>query len=178
MESKKQSERRWLVPALLIVIILLVIALFLMRSCSAETTNIEDGGVPKIGYAEGVTALDESSLQAAMDDAIAKAAEGTIALSYKNTATSTDGTNFDCYIGNSLSNNYDMYIDIYADQALTDEIFLSGLFRPGEAFKEIELTHPLAPGTHTVYVAYTQVEEDQATIHAQVVVTMEFVVNE
>ncbi len=134
--------------------------------------NADD--TPKIGYAEGVTALDEDSLQRAVDEMYAKVEEGNIALEYRNDAFSEDGKNFECYIGNSLANEYDMYIGIYSDSTYKDELYLSGLFRPGEAFKNIELNHALEKGDHRVYVSFTQVEEDLETIHGQIMVTMDF----
>ena len=178
MEPKPQSSKRWLVPALLgVIVILLVVVILVMTRRESETVNVADGAVPKIGYAEGVTVVDDpDALQKAVDEMYAKAAEGTMALEYQNEANSEDGKNFSCYIANAAANSYDMYIDIYADQALTDEIYLSGLVRPGSAFREITLEDTLDPGTHRVYVAFTQVEEDLATIHGQVMVTMDFIV--
>ena len=109
-----------------------------------------------------------------VDDMYKKVAEGNIALEYKNDAFSEDGENVSCYIANSLSNEYDMYIQIFADSELKDQLFLSGLLRPGTAFETIALEKKLSSGDHTVYVAFTQVEEDLATIHGQVMVTMNF----
>ena len=180
MEQKSKPAQKWLVPALLIIIIALLAALLFMRSCQAEPdiTNISDNATPTIGYAEGVTVVeDPEALQKLVDEMYQKAAEGTIALEYKNEAFSADGTNFSCYIANSVDNRYDMYIQIFADQELTDQLLLTGLIRPGSAFDNIELEHALDVGTHRVYVAFTQVEEDLATIHAQVFVTMDFTVS-
>lgn len=179
MEAKNQQAKRWLVPALLVVIILLLAALLFMRSCQAETTEITDDETPRIGYAEGVTVVDDQdALQKAVDEMYAQAAEEGIPLSFKNDASSTDGENFDCYIANPASSHYDMYIQIFADDAFTDQLFLSGLLRPGTAFETIKLDHALETGTHRVIVALTQVEEDLATIHAQAMVTMDFTVTE
>ena len=183
MDAKTQPGKRWLVPALLGVIIVLlavVLAVVLGRGSNpVESIDISDGAVPKLGYAEGVTVVDDpDALQKAVDDMYAKAAEGNIALEYRNEATSDDGETFQCYIANALANSYDMYIDVYEDKALSNEIFLSGLFRPGEAFREIKLNQKLDPGTHQVYVAFTQVNEDLETIHGQVLVTMDFIVSE
>ena len=148
-----------------------------LTGCGAAQQQESDG--LKIGYAtEGVTAVeDEDALQKAVDEMYKKAAEGSIALEFKNTAISKDGVNFELYLANSESNSYDMFIAIYGDAELTDQLFLSGLLRPGTAFSTLTLDHALEPGTHTVYVVHTQVEEDLETIHAQVVITMEFVVN-
>ena len=150
-----------------------------LTGCGAAQQQEENSGL-KIGYAtEGVTATeDEDALQAAVDEMLEKAKEGNIALEFKNVATSNDGVNFNIYLANSELNSYDMFIAIYGDNTLQDQLFLSGLLRPGTAFRTITLDHALEPGTHTVYVVHTQMEEDLETIHAQVVITMEFVVTE
>lgn len=132
----------------------------------------------KIGYAEGVTVVeDPNELQKAVDEMIAKS-QDTMGLEYKNEAVSEDGINFTCYIANALSNEYDMFIALYGDEELTDELFLSGLLRPGTAFDHVTLSHPLEPGTHTVYTAFTQVEEvdGEQAIHAQIIVVINFTV--
>ena len=184
MEEKKKT---WILPvvfAVLLTVIAGLLAALLLQGRGAQeasrtTADIQaDNGGFKVGYAtEGVTAVeDPEALQRAIDEAYAKAQEPGVALSYRNDAVSTNGVDFDCYIGNSTDNAYDMFIDIYADDALTDEIFLSELLRPGQAFEKITLKHPLEPGTHRVYVAFTQVkvEEGEQRIHQQVMVTMDF----
>jgi hypothetical protein len=148
------------------------------RKPQEETPAPRSEGL-KIGYAEGVTVVeDPNALQKAVDEMMEKNQE-TMGLEYKNEALSDDGINFTCYIANALSNEYDMFIAIYGDEALTDELFLSGLLRPGTAFDHITLEHSLDPGSHTVYAAFTQVEETdgEQAIHAQVIVVMNFTVN-
>ena len=180
MEPKTQPAKRWLIPSLLaVVILLLAVVLAVVLTQGKEPANIPDTATPKIGYAEGVTAVeDPDALQKAVDEMYEQAKQPGVALEYKNGASSSDGINFSCYIANSLSNSYDMYIQIFADAELIDQLLLTGLLRPGTAFDSITLEHPLDPGTHRVYVAFTQVEEDLATIHAQVMVTMDFTVTE
>lgn len=178
MEPKTQPAKRWLVPALLAVIILLliVVLVFVLKGRGAEPTAIEDN-TPILGYAEGTTVIsDEDALQKAVDEMYANAEDEGIPLSFQNDAFSTDGENFTCYIANPASSRYDMYIQIFADDEYTDQLFLSGLLRPGNAFETIKLDHALDVGTHRVIVAFTQVEDDLATIHAQVMVTMDFTV--
>jgi hypothetical protein len=138
----------------------------------------EDDGLG-IGYAtEATVMLNQDSLQAAMDEAMKNAEEGNIALQYKDNAYSSDGTNFDCYIVNSANNLYDMFISIYADLNMTDELYLSQLVPPGSGFEHIKLEHPLDTGDHTVYVVLSQVESDAETgeqsVHKQVAYTMDF----
>lgn len=180
MEPNTQKPaKRWLVPALLAVVIVLLIAVivFMMKPGGQPADTADDSGTPKIGYEEGVTVVeDPDALQKAVRDMLDEAADSNVALEYKNDAQSSDGENFSCYIANSLDNKYDMYVQIFADQELTEQILLTGLIRPGNALDTITLDHPLDSGTHRVYVAFTQVEEDLETIHAQVMVTMDFTV--
>jgi len=182
MEPKTQPAKKWLVPALLAIVILLlavVVAVLLRKPEVEKPVNSPDNGTPKIGYAEGVVAVDDAdALQKAVDEMYDKASQKGITTEYRNDASSTDGTNFDCYLGNAPENGYDMYIQIFSDAELTDQLFLSQLLRPGTVFENITLDHPLDAGTHRVYVALTQVEEDLETIHAQVFVTMDFTVKE
>lgn len=181
MESKKQPAKNWLIPALLVIVIVLLAALLFMRGGQPEPADedVPDNGTPRLSYAEGVTVVeDPDALQKAVDEMYKEAREGNMSLEYKGVATSEDGENFSCYIANSTMNKYDMYIQIFGDAELTDQLFLSGLLRPGAAFDNITLEHSLEPGVHTVYVAFTQVEKDLETVHGQVLVTMEFDVAE
>ena len=121
MEEKNRSRQRWLIPALLAVVVLLlaVILVFVMKP-GAEPVDIQDGETPKLGYAEGTTVVeDPDALQKAVDEMYAHAAEGGVTLEYKNDARSTDGENFSCYIANAVENRYDMYLQIFADSELT-----------------------------------------------------------
>lgn len=177
-ENKKGLSNKAVIAAATVIIVLLlgVVAFLLLRSSS---TNINDEGVPKIGYsAEAKVMLDQDSLQAAMDQAMENAKNSRVGLRYKNNAFSTDGVTFECYIANSSTNIYDMFLTIYADAEMTDQIFLSGLVPPGSGFEEITLERALETGDHMVYVALTQVETDEESgeqvIKNQVVHTMDF----
>ena len=133
-----------------------------------------------IGYASGAGVfLDEESLQAAMDNAMADT--GGVTLRYKNNAYSNDGKNFNCFLANSPYNAYDAFFTICTDGGMTDQIFLSELVPPGGGFESIRLDRALEPGSHTVYVAITQVEtaeDGTQTIKGQAVYTMDFHVSE
>lgn len=122
----------------------------------------------QMAYAKGAVLLEE--VMASLTPTPANA----MALEYNGSAHSEDGKTFFCYIANAQENQYDMYIDVYSDATLENEIYLSGLFSPGTGLQEVTLDEPLESGAHTVYVAFTQVEDDRSTIHNQVVVTMQF----
>ena len=159
-----------------VVAVCATVVVLVLGNKDGETNTPAPGGL--IGYAEGATVItDEDSLQAAIDEALANAQNSMVALSYKNNAYSTDGRNFDCYIANDPTNLYDMFLTIYADAEMTDQILLTGLVPPGSGFEKITLDHEMDTGTHTVYVALTQVDTEEdgtQVIKNQVVHTMDF----
>ena len=174
METKSKANQKWIVILLAALIVMLgvILAVVLLRGRS----------IP-IGYsADAKVMLDQNSLQAAYDQASKNAAEGTIGLRYQNDAYSSNGEDFTCRILNSSSNIYDMFLTIYADAEMTDQIFLSGLVPPGSGFENITLDRALEKGDHMVYVVLTEVETNAETgeqvIRNQVAHTMDFHVTE
>lgn len=177
-ETKKQSGQRWIIILLAALIVLLAVVLVVVLGRGKEMV-LGDEQTPKIGYAtDAKVMLDQASLQAAFDEAVRNAADGYVGLHYQNDAYSENGTDFECRIINSASNKYDMFLNIFADAELTDQLFLSALVPPGSGFEQITLEHALDPGDHTVYVALTQVDTDEETgeqvIKNQVMHTMDF----
>lgn len=167
-----EEEGRGAVNKILIIIIILlllavgVVGFFLIRNMQSKETRVG-------------LALTQEELDSAMEDAVANAQSGNIALRFKNDAYSSDGQFFTCYIMNSQYNPYDMFLTIYADEALTDEVFSSGLVAPGRGFDQLKLNHPLEKGNNTVYVVLTQVDTDEEgvqTIVGQASHTMTFCV--
>ena len=183
-EPKQQQRRSPLVLVLIIIIVALAAAAVVLvvgrfSEKAPEPVQLGDNQTPLIGYEEGVTVVDDpDALQKAVDKMYEDAAKGGVPVEYKNGASSKDGTKFDCYIANPATSPRDIFITIFADPEYNDQLYLSGLIPPGKALREIELDKKLTAGNHTVYVAYTQVEDDHATIFQQVVVTMDFVVAE
>ncbi len=176
MEKQKPMDKRLIAVIICLVLVIIVMGcILLLRN---GKTSTDDNGMPRIGYAtEAKVMLDQNSLQAAVDEAQKNAREGMVALQYQNDAFSKDGKTFSCHIVNSPANLYDMFVTIYADAALNDQIFLSGLVPPGSGFEEITLDHELEQGDHTVYVAITQVatgDDGEQTIKNQVMHTIEF----
>jgi hypothetical protein len=166
---------------------LTVALLFIMTGCAKNEVTLESGGDSQsdrslvIGYAEeGVTVVhDEDEFASAIQQAIENAENSAVALEYQNEAYSRDGVNFSCYVANSVNNLYDMFIQIFADETYQDELFLSQLLRPGQAFETLKLNHSLPTGTTRVYVAMTQVDtadDGEQTLMTQTFVTMDFIV--
>lgn len=170
-EYEEESRGGAVNKILLVVIGVLLIAVgtvgfFLIKNMRSKDTSIG-------------LALTEEELASALDAAEENAKSGSIALRFQNTATSEDGQLFSCYIMNSQLNLYDMFLVIYADEEMTDELFSSGLVAPGKGFDQIKLNRVLEKGSHTVYVVLTQVEtgeDDAQTIVGQTAHTMDFYV--
>lgn len=176
MENKRPLDKRLVAVIVGLILVIMAMAFFLIfRREPSDDAN-------RVGYAsEATVMLDQNALQAAMDEAMRNANDKNIALLYRENAYSENGTDFSCYIVNSASNKYDMFLTIYADAAMTDQVFLSGLVPPGSGFEEITLEHALDPGDHTVTVVVTQVADDEngeQVIKNQVAHTMEFHVTE
>lgn len=181
-EQKQQPKRSPLVLVLIIIIVVLAAAAVVLVvgkfGEKPEEAVIGDASTPLIGYQEGLTVVDDAdALQSAVDKMMKDAQDPGIPLNYQNVALSEDGQKFECYIANPADDAYDMYIQIFSDIELTDQLYLSGLIPPGKAMTQIFTEKPLPAGNNTVYVAFTQVEDDHATIHNQILVTMEFMVN-
>ena len=177
-QPKKRLSPLTLVLIIIIVLLLAVAAFLAVSKFGGKepgTESLGDASPPLIGYEEGVTVVDDAdALQKAVNDMYSKAAEGGVPISFRNDAVSEDGTKVQCYIANPADATYDVFITIFADAELTDQIYLSGLIPPGKALQEITLDHKLDSGSHVVYVAYTQVDDDHATIRGQAIITMDF----
>lgn len=186
VRDKKNSK---LVIILMVVIIVLLIAgivtaivLFGKQSddggSSAESEDETEPAVT-IGYeGNGIVALSEDELKAQWERMMKEAEEGMVDLEYKNQAVSTDGVNFSCKIGNSISNKYDMYAGIYLDDALTEQVVLTGLVPPGSEISSFKSDIPLDPGEYRAILVYTQVDDDHATIVAQTTIIITLVVGD
>ena len=158
--TSDSSKKIVIIAAVIIAALLIVVVVLLTRSPQGAGNS----NAPQIGYAtDAKVMLDQDALQAAVDEALKNAADRNVALQYQNEAFSSDGTTFSCYIVNAPENLYDMFLTIYADSELTDQLFLSELVPPGSGFEEITLEHALEQGDHTVYVAVTQVDTDEET---------------
>ena len=179
MEKQKQLDKRLIAVIIGLVLVIVALAGFLVY----RTVTIDDNDTPLIGYATDATVLlDQDALQAAVDEAQKNAKNNQVSLMYQNEAHSTDGKTFSCFIANDAANLYDMYLTIYADSGMTDQLYLSGLIPPGSGFEKITLDHALDPGQHTVCVVVTQVDTDKETgeqvVKNQVVHTIEFYVEQ
>jgi hypothetical protein len=163
-----------------LALFMLTIALTLFALTACKKKEEAQSGLILDYATEGVVETeDPNALQKAFDVAKKEAQESRFGLDYKNDAYSEDGKTFSCYIGNSDENADDLFISVYMDPELTDELYTSQLLRPGTAFETIELNRTLDPGVYMVYVPHTQIRlvDGKQTIVGQVVITMDFHVN-
>lgn len=174
--AKKPINKTIIIAAAVIVVAIAAAAVAIVFMLTSKQEELPPSG---IGYAnEASVILSQEEMDAAMGLAMQNARDGNVALLYKENAYSTDGVNFSCYIVNSMYNSHDMFLTIFADAEMTDQLFLSQLVPPGSGFENIKLEHSLGLGDHTVYVALTQVGRDEETgeeyVHKQVFHTMTF----
>lgn len=178
----------------LLVAVCAVLVTLSLSGCVFNLGNIfnrdkDDGDTnpPPVGAlswaTEGVTVVTApEDLNERVDAMLENASQEGISVEYKNEAFSTDGETFECYIGNPLKSAYPMYITIYADTTFQEELFISGLLKPGQAFNKVTMSRVLEEGTHVLPICYTQVYEphtegndtDDFTIRAQTVITLNF----
>ena len=160
--DKKSSKKK------AIVLLLLLLAIGIGVGVYFFTRDKDDGRIP---YAEGVVLFGNEEIE--------PVDRGWIKLTYNYEAKSSDGVNFSCLLANDPANRYDLYFDIYADDAFQDQVFLSGLLRPGYALTEVVLNHALPAGTTSCYVVFNQVTTDgdgnQSMVN-QMMVTVDFIV--
>jgi hypothetical protein len=149
----------------------------------AYAESINPVGALSWAVGSGVTVTDNpEELAKQVTEMYESASEEGIGVEYKNEAFSEDGQNFDCYIGNPTSSHYPLFITIYADNTFQEELFVSGLIKPGQAFNKITFTRAITESPATLPVCYTQVYEprtekndtDEFTIRGQAVITLNF----
>lgn len=182
VQEKQKSSKLMIILIVLIVLliagIITGIVLFLKRDNNSDDDEEIEPAVT-IGYeGNGIVALSADEFQKTMDEIMKQAEEGMMDLRYKNIADSNDGVHFNCYIGNSENNLYDMYFNIYLGTDLDKQILLTGLVSPGSMIEEFESEIPLDPGDYEATLVFTQVKEDHSTICGQVMVVLTLVVNE
>lgn len=169
IQQPNQKKKRPVLLVILLMCVAIAAGAAVAFALSLRESEPQPESAPKIGYSTGTVIMEGSG-------PVKLTPPDNITLEYKRVATSQDGKTFKCQIANAKENQFDMYIDMYTDSALTDEIFLSELFRPGTGFEEITLNRTLDKGLHTVYLVFTQVEDDQSTMHNQMVVTYDLLV--
>lgn len=186
-EENKKKKRLILILLIILLILIILIALgvwfFFMRTpqtvvLSTPVVTADEELDTPIGlpdYDKNAVAIDEDSLQRAVDD-MNKVEDGYITIDFYNIAYSIDGVNYDCRFGNAPENKYDTFITIYLD-SIDKPYYLSGLLRPGEMFAKFEGSYALEPGIHESILVFTQINDDHTAIVGQTSVALKLNVN-
>lgn len=171
MAEKSKSNKSLIVIVIILLVLLLaaagvvIVILANGESGTPSTTFTSENG---IGYELNATVLTSGEIAFSQPEGVA--------IKFNTAAKSTDGYNFTCKIGNSLANTLDMYVDIYWDASYEDELYLSGLMRPGEGITTFKSNREIPKGTHEVVLVPTLMEDDHKTIHAQSAVALYLIV--
>lgn len=182
-ENAKNNKKLIILISVIGVIVIGILTAILIivigkENAPAEATDPMDNVVNgQIQYDDNVVLIDDGDdIQAAYDAAKKKVEEGMIGLQYNNVATSSDGVNFDCVLGNSDTNSYDIYYDLYTDMNMSQRVFITGLIPPGSGITSFKSQVKYEPGTYEAILVITQVEDDHSTIHATLNVVLTLVV--
>ena len=176
-EEKKSSKT---IIILLIIVILLLLAagiiaaVFIMKKDADLPDEGNNGGL--IGYEAHVVNYEDA--QQLYDEMQERADEGMVGVEYSNVARSEDGTHFTCILKNPVRNGYDMYMNIYKDDNMEEQILLTGLIPAGSGIEEFESEIPLESGEYKSVLVMTLVEDDHSTLHAQTKVYLNLYVGE
>jgi hypothetical protein len=173
--EKEKGNKNSVILIIVIIILLAVIGVlaWMVLHPKQEVVSEETSADEGLAYDTGAVALDEKSLQDALDAMMAK--DGTMALEMKMNAYSRDGMNYDCDIANSPRNKYDMYMILYLDET-QEELYRSGLIPVGKRIDHLAVSRALESGTHSCTLTYVQVEDDHKTTHATLTVGLNLVV--
>jgi hypothetical protein len=173
--EKEKGNKKSVILIIVIIILLAVIGVlaWMVLHPKQETGSEEMPADEGIAYDTGVVAVDQESLQDAIDKMMAK--DGTMALEMKMNAYSGDGVNYDCDIANSPRNRYDMYMILYLDET-QEELYRSGLIPVGKRIDHLTVSRALESGTHNCSLTFVQVEDDHKTTHATLTVGLNLVV--
>ena len=182
--SQKGKDRKTgvILMAVIIILLMAVVVLLVVMFLKKEPvqTDVPPVATPAAGgaltYDSMVVLDDPETLQKLVDEMVRKAKEGTMTLEMKVDAVSSDGFTFTCYLANALENNYDMFMTLYLDET-KEEIYRTGLIPLGGRIETFTLEKGLEKGNHSCTLVFNQVEEDLQTIHAQVNVGLNLIVN-
>lgn len=168
MAKKPLKKQVLIVPIILIVLLLTGGAVFF--AVNAGNTAESPESYTGIRYEPNTTAIKGGSAGSG------NGAGNNIPLHFAAGATSSDGENFACTLGNPHGAAHDIYFDIYADREFTEEIYLSGLVAPGTQIESFKSGKKFPNGTTDVLLVITSVDDDHETLLMQTTVVLTLIV--
>lgn len=176
-EEKKSSKK--LIIILIIVIVLLVAggtAFALVMNAKNKPAESETTSKKQIPLEVNAGVMNPDQLAEWNESVLAEMEDYEIPVAFSPTATSEDGENFTCEIGNPPGAKYLMYLDMYSDATLEEEVYLSGLLEAGQGITSFKTSKKFSSGETDIVLVFTTVQDDRATIVAQTMVALTLVV--
>lgn len=180
-KQKGSGMTKALLITVILILLAVVIALLILVLAGKDPGQTQASANPDadgrvLTYDSTVVLDDPETLQKLVDEMVRKAEEGAMTLEMQVDAVSSDGITFTCYLANALENNYDMFMTLYLDET-EEEIYRSGLIPLGGRIETFTLIKALEKGSHSCTLVFNQVEKDLQTVHAQVNVGLNLIVN-
>lgn len=177
-EEKKSSNKKIIILLIIIIVLLLVggAVFFILNSKSGKEG--EETSVKQIPLEVNAGVLSPDKLKEWNESVLAEMEDYQIPMVFSPTATSTDGENFSCEIGNPPGAKYYMYLDMYSDATLSEEVYLSGLLDAGQGITSFKTSKVFPKGETDIVLVFTTVREDRQTIVAQTMVALTLKVDE
>lgn len=173
MTDEKKSSNKTVVILLIIVIVLLLaggVTFFLLNGKKPAETETSGGKQIPLEVNAGV--LNPDKMKEWNESILRDMEDNQIPIAFSPTAISTDGTNFTCEIGNPPGAKYLMYLDMYSDVSLSEEVYLSGLLQPGQGITSFTTTKAFPKGETDIVLVFTTVQDDRQTLVAQTMVAL------
>lgn len=174
--EKKSSNSKTIIILLIIIILLLigggVTAFVLLSGDRPDDQQVTPSGGKVIPLEVTAGVLSPDKLKEWNEKALQEAKDTQIPVSFAADATSSDGVNFDCEIGNPPGAKHYMYLDIYSDTTLEEEVYLSGLLKPGTGITSFTTSRAFPKGDTEAVLVFTTVQDDMQTLIAQTMVVL------
>lgn len=170
-EEKKSSNKRVII--ILIVVIVLILAgaaFFFIKSGAFDKDSMP--GSKEIPLEVNAGVLTGDKLKEWNESVLAEMEDNEIPVTFSPTATSTDGVNFSCEIGNPPGAKYYIYLDMYSDTSLREEVYLSGLLAPGQGIFNFTTNRAFPKGETDIVLVITTVQDNRTAIVAQTMMVL------
>lgn len=179
-EEKKSSNK---IIILLIIIIVLLIAggvTFFIMSANRSDNGGESTptGGKEIPLEVNAGVLSPDTMKEWNESVLAEMEDNQVPIIYAPNATSADGENFLCEIGNPEGAKYYIYLDMYSDTTLSEEVYLSGLLAPGQGITSFKTNRAFPKGETDIVLVISTVQDNKTTIVAQTMVVLTLQVSE
>lgn len=171
-EEKKSSNKKIIIILIIIIVLLLVggAVFFIWNAKSGEGGESTSGNQIPLEVNAGVLSPDK--LKEWNESVLAEIEDNQVPIIFAPTATSVDGENFSCEIGNPAGAKYYIYLDMYSDTSLSEEVYLSGLLAPGQGITGFKTNKSFSTGETDIVLVITTVQDDRKTIVAQTMMVL------